>query len=210
MATRNIKLLFYISQGGLGDALLTLDVLFRNLLGVTPLGLPSRAAVLVPQPDVRLLPRRDPLHHTLRHFCGFCGTPISYWSEQPRSEAEYIQLTLGSLLTEDLHNLEEIGLVPGESDDEDRMDVAAAAPAPEDRADSQLVGRNFTGIPWFEGLVSGSRLGSLQTARGARQSRDGRIRVEWEISEWTADDEDSNIGKRKRGDADTGDPGTTA
>ena len=151
--------------------------------------------------------------HTLRHFCGFCGTPISYWSEQPRSEAEYIQLTLGSLLTEDLHGLEEIGLVPGASEndhDNDRMGVAATAPAPADPSASQLIGRDVTGIPWFEGLVSGSRLGNLQMTRGARESQDGRIRVEWEISEWTADDEDANTGKRKRGDADTGDTGTTS
>jgi hypothetical protein len=24
-----------------------------------------------------------------RSFCGFCGTPLSYWSESPASEAEY-------------------------------------------------------------------------------------------------------------------------
>ena len=146
--------------------------------------------------------------HTLRHFCGFCGTPISYWSEQPRTEADYIQLTLGSLLTEDLHGLEEIGLIPGTESDDEPMDVVAPPPPSDGASDLRLIGRDITGIPWFEGLVSGSRLGNLQTTRGARESRDGRIRVEWEISEWTADDDDVNTGKRKRGEADTGDPGT--
>ena len=150
--------------------------------------------------------------HTLRHFCGFCGTPISYWSEQPRTEAEYIRLTLGSLLTEDLHGLEELGLVPGAESEDEPMDAVAPVPPRDGAGDSQLIGRDITGIPWFEGLVSGSRLGNLQTTRGARESRDGRIRVEWEISEWTADDDDddANTGKRKRGEADTGDPGSTA
>ncbi|KAL2160509.1 hypothetical protein VTH06DRAFT_1197 [Thermothelomyces fergusii] len=47
--------------------------------------------------------------HAMRHFCGFCGTPLSYWSESPRSEADFIRLTLGSLLPEDLRDLEEWG-----------------------------------------------------------------------------------------------------
>ncbi|RYP17810.1 hypothetical protein DL765_004294 [Monosporascus sp. GIB2] len=142
--------------------------------------------------------------HTLRHFCGFCGTPISYWSERPRSEADYIQLTLGSLLTEDLHGLDEIGLIPGVFED-DSMDIVAA---PTTNTGSQLIGRDTTGIPWFESMISGSRLGSLQTTRGARESQDGRIRVEWEVTEWTADDdEETNNGKRKRGEMETGDQG---
>ncbi|KAH9438073.1 hypothetical protein MCOR02_001714 [Pyricularia oryzae] len=48
-----------------------------------------------------------------RNFCGFCGTPLSYWSEDPPSEADFIRLTLGSLCHEDLGDLEELGLVPG-------------------------------------------------------------------------------------------------
>lgn len=145
--------------------------------------------------------------HTLRHFCGFCGTPISYWSEQPRSEANYIQLTLGSLLTEDLHGLEELGLIPDDHED-DGMDIVAA-PAP--NTGSQLIGRDVHGIPWFESLISGSRLGNLETTRGSRESRDGRIRVEWEVTEWTADDdEETNTGKRKRGETDNGEQSNAA
>ncbi|PHH52747.1 hypothetical protein CFIMG_005694RA [Ceratocystis fimbriata CBS 114723] len=48
-----------------------------------------------------------------RNFCGFCGTPLSFWSEEPRSEAEYIQVSLGSMAREDLHDLEELGYILG-------------------------------------------------------------------------------------------------
>ncbi|KAI0022052.1 hypothetical protein F4780DRAFT_735391 [Xylariomycetidae sp. FL0641] len=150
--------------------------------------------------------------HARRNFCGFCGTPLSYWSENPRSEADYIQLTLGSLLTEDLHDLEEMGLLPDDTEQEDQMDIV---PSPV-RANTsrQLVGRDHTGIPWFESLLAGSRLGNMHTTRGVRQSRDGRVRVEFEITEWTGDEgadegdeagsESSATGKRKRGDGDDG------
>ncbi|KAI1340458.1 hypothetical protein F5Y15DRAFT_40369 [Xylariaceae sp. FL0016] len=151
----------------------------------------------------------DPIEqHAKRHFCGFCGTPLSYWSEQPRSEADYIQLTLGSLLTEDLHGLEEMGLIPGEPDQEDEMDTE---PSPVSRSGNQLIGREFSTIPWFNDLLSGSRLGDMRTTRGVRQSEDGRTRIEFEITEWTGEDdsdgqdaetsESSNTGKRKRSDA---------
>ena len=35
-------------------------------------------------------------------------------------------------------------------------------------------------------------MGNLHTARGSQQSRDGRMRVEWEVTEWTVDDDDEN------------------
>ncbi|KAI1501292.1 hypothetical protein F5X99DRAFT_208306 [Biscogniauxia marginata] len=144
-----------------------------------------------------------------RNFCGFCGTPLSYWTEQPRSEAEYIQLTLGSLLTDDLHGLEEMGLIPDDSD-RDEMDIAPATiSVPSSNQRPQLIGRDITSIPWFESMISGSRLANMHTTRGVRQSRDGRVRVEFEITEWTGTDEaedeaeaseSSTTGKRKRGE----------
>lgn len=146
----------------------------------------------------------------MRHFCGFCGTPLSYFTEEPRSEADYIQLTLGSLLTEDLHDLEEMGLIPEYEDDEDdegdKMDIVPGAPT-----GTHLLGREFTNIPWFNTMIRGSRLGNMQTTRGVRETRDGTARVEWEITEWTADDDGQEeeeeagasgvtTGKRKHGD----------
>jgi hypothetical protein len=145
----------------------------------------------------------------LRHFCGFCGTPLSYFTEEPSSEADYIQLTVGSLLTEDLHDLEEMGLIPQDEDDEeeeDKMDIVPAA-----ATETHLLGREFTNIPWFNTMIRGSRLGNIQTTRGVRETRDGTARVEWEITEWTAGDDDEEgdnleasgsltTGKRKHGD----------
>ncbi|OTB07113.1 hypothetical protein M426DRAFT_20169 [Hypoxylon sp. CI-4A] len=155
--------------------------------------------------------------NAIRQFCGFCGTPLSFWSEQPRSEADYIQLTLGSLLTEDLHDLEELGLLPEEPEREDRMDIVPTEPA---NSMSQLIGRETTGIPWFESMMLGSRLGNMHTTRGIRESHDGRVRVEYEITEWTGDDAaddgeesmsvSSATGKRKRGHTDDGDGGNAA
>ncbi|KAI5928721.1 hypothetical protein F4810DRAFT_717274 [Camillea tinctor] len=149
--------------------------------------------------------------YTRRNFCGFCGTPLSYWTEQPRSEADYIQLTLGSLLTEDLHGLEEMGLIPDESASDDMNTAPATASVNPSNQSSQLVGRDITTIPWFETLISGSRLGNMHTTKTVHQSRDGRVRVEFEVTEWTGNDEPDNeaeaspsesstTGKRKRGE----------
>ncbi|KAJ3573856.1 hypothetical protein NPX13_g4555 [Xylaria arbuscula] len=150
--------------------------------------------------------------HAQRSFCGYCGTPLSYWSEEPREEADYIQLTLGSLLTEDLYNLQELGLLPDDTD----PDETEAAPPLEPSPGRELIGRDFTSIPWFDSLISGSRLGNISTVKSVRTSRDGTSRVEFEVTEWTADDDNeqdeggastsesltSGAGKRRRLDAD--------
>jgi hypothetical protein len=59
--------------------------------------------------------------YAMRYFCGFCGTPLSYWSEEPRTEAEFIQVTLGSLSTKDLEDLEDLGLLPDSDDEADEQ-----------------------------------------------------------------------------------------
>ncbi|KAI1818810.1 hypothetical protein GGS20DRAFT_5875 [Poronia punctata] len=148
--------------------------------------------------------------HAQRSFCGYCGTPLSYWSEQPPSEAEYIRLTLGSLLTEDLYNLQDLGLLPEDNEEEDNMDIV---PPSTQQPGRESVGRRITGIPWFEHLISGSRLGNMRTTREVQRSRDGNVRLEVEITEWRSDDHSesgegdadasesssSTTGKRKRG-----------
>ncbi|KAK6088382.1 sodium bile acid cotransporter [Seiridium cupressi] len=156
------------------------------------------------RPVIRRVYSHPSEENTQRTFCGFCGTPISYFTEQPRSEADYIQLTIGSLLTEDLHDLEELGLLT-EDDIEDAMDIVPTNPTAV--TDSQLTGRDFTHIPWFDSMIQGSRLGNARTSRGAQESRDGTMRVEWEITEWTGEDdgeasETATNGKRKRRDTD--------
>ncbi len=163
--------------------------------------------------------------HTMRHFCGFCGTPLSYWSEEPRSEADFIQLTLGSLNSEDLADLEEMGLLPELESDEEaevvvpRRESASAALVSRAQPDTEMLGtdervvavrgRETVGaVPWFDTLVEGSRLGNLRTTKGHGQSRDGSVRVEWEVVEWTEGDDGSppemaRNGKRKLGDRDS-------
>lgn len=130
-----------------------------------------------------------------RHFCGFCGTPLSFWTESPSSEASFISLTLGSLTSDDLRDLEELGLLPEE----------ALADAENDRQTiEEIVPRSggvdeTEGLPWFEKMVEGSRLGNMR-----RHSREVKgWKVEWEIVEWTDGDEVSGTttgGKRKLGD----------
>ncbi|KAF4979620.1 hypothetical protein FZEAL_4177 [Fusarium zealandicum] len=128
--------------------------------------------------------------HSKRHFCGYCGTPLSYWSEDPRSEAEYINLTLGSLLREDLRDLEDMGLIPEEED----------RPETEPEQSAAVVGRNTAlrqsyGVPWFDGLVEGTRLGSMRHSQGVKRSQDGSVRVEWEIIEYSANDDGDEAGQ---------------
>ncbi|KAF3075275.1 hypothetical protein CFAM422_002225 [Trichoderma lentiforme] len=118
--------------------------------------------------------------YSKRHFCGFCGTPLSYWSEEPRSEAEYINLTLGSLLREDIRDLEDMGLIP-EGDESPPRSEAAAPAVPTRRTALQ---QSF-GVPWFDGLIEGSRLGSMRRSYGATRSRDGQTSIEWDIVEYS-------------------------
>lgn len=144
--------------------------------------------------------------HTKRNFCGFCGTPLSYWSEKPRSEAEYINLTLGSLLQEDLQDLEDLGLISEESEGE----------AEEKQVDTRNQGtalRQSFGVPWFDSMVEGTRLGRMRRSHGIKQSEDGTVKIEWEVIEQSdTPEEDGDVdmdstsgssGKRKlqdRGD----------
>ncbi|KAF7544735.1 hypothetical protein G7Z17_g9716 [Cylindrodendrum hubeiense] len=123
--------------------------------------------------------------HSKRHFCGYCGTPLSYWSEDPPSEAEYINLTLGSLLREDLRDLEDMGLIPEDGNGNDKGDNRS--PTSEEAADRSAALRQSYGVPWFDGMVEGSKLGRLRRSQGAEQSQDGRVKVEWEVVEYSGD-----------------------
>ena len=60
-------------------------------------------------------------------------------------------------------------------------------------------------LSWFEEMISGSALGrTRRTQRGMGMSADGTTRVEWEVTEVGAVDEDDDSGtgrgKRKIGD----------
>lgn len=153
----------------------------------------------------------SPAHpHSKRHFCGYCGTPLSYWTEQPPTEADFISLTLGSLIGEDLRELEDLGLIPPEvtrdalGEREDVMNLIAGAvqgggqqqqhSAGDDNAmtTGEYNGNGHgAGLPWFETMMEGSLLGQLTRHRRVSRAKTtrqvGGVRVEWEIVEWTND-----------------------
>jgi hypothetical protein len=131
-----------------------------------------------------------------RHFCGFCGTPLSYWSESPASEAEYISLTLGSLNGSDLRDLEDLGVLPREALEDVENDKEKIGNAVPFAGSNTLNGSGNEGLPWFETMVEGSRLGKMKKRSGQRQS--GRYKVEWEIVEWTDDGESGTSSPAKR------------
>ncbi|KAH6610679.1 hypothetical protein Trco_000699 [Trichoderma cornu-damae] len=131
--------------------------------------------------------------YSKRHFCGFCGTPLSYWSEEPRSEADFINLTLGSLLREDIRDLEDMGLIPEDGDEGSTSRSEAAPATPTKRTALQ----HSFGVPWFDGLIDGSRLGSMRRSYGAKRLRDGQTIVEWDIVEAS----ENGGGERDEGDA---------
>jgi len=135
---------------------------------------------------------------TLRHFCGYCGTPLSYWRENPIREKDYISVTLGSLWGDDVKVLEEMGVLPGESEESE---------GEEEGEEVYVLGED-----WFGKMVEGSRLARVltkqkpshlathsyihhHTASSQPQSHQitiskSNIKVEWEIVEWSSDDED--------------------
>ncbi|KAK0709016.1 hypothetical protein B0T26DRAFT_390519 [Lasiosphaeria miniovina] len=151
--------------------------------------------------------------HAMRHFCGFCGTPLSYWSEEPRSEADFIQLTLGSLLPEDLADLGEFGFLSEPDDDDDaqaaagKMIISPRIMSPRDTdmgMQDDVVGFTSAGrqvvgaLPWFDKLTAGSRLGTLRAHKGYGGNQNGTVRVEWEIVEWTPDDDATSSGRNSK------------
>jgi hypothetical protein len=149
-----------------------------------------------------------------RHFCGFCGTSLSYWSESPPSEAEYISLTLGSLSGSDLRDLDELGLLPKEALEElEELEQRDAGEVPSTKTVIGEEAQQEEGhqvVPWFESMLQGSSLGKVRRSRGTRQTRDGSVRMEWEIVELLPDDNTAEgdtqaTGKRKLGDIESHD-----
>jgi hypothetical protein len=140
-----------------------------------------------------------PLHapFSKRNFCGFCGTPLTYWTEKPPEEAEYMSVTIGSLFGEDQSVLEDLGLLPNDVDTGDPPEsmgtavTSTTAPASvqvgSDEPRLSVTRRRGTveGIPWFEEMIEGSWLGRVgKSRRGVGVSRDGLMKIEWDVSEW--------------------------
>ncbi|MCJ1309624.1 hypothetical protein MMC25_003284 [Agyrium rufum] len=134
-----------------------------------------------------------PLHQpdTKRHFCGYCGSPLTHWNERTKDNAEWIFVSLGSLENESLNDLSEHGLLPNtlEGDSDERYDSSATT-----RAEREDGAREIHGQPWFMDMIEGSRLGNLRRRKGARTSADGRSKVEWEVVEFVPAEESTQPG----------------
>jgi len=153
-------------------------------------------------------PHHEP--YSKRNFCGFCGTHLSYWSEQPPSESDYLHVTVGSLLGEDLRALEELDLLPPDTDTE-ALTQANTGSRPNEPNSALSTRSNYVGtterrgtngdLSWFEEMISGSALGrTTRSRRGMGVSPDGTTAVEWEVTEVgdSGTEADSGIGRSKR------------
>ncbi|KAF2493841.1 hypothetical protein BU16DRAFT_528045 [Lophium mytilinum] len=130
--------------------------------------------------------------HSRRQFCGYCGTQLTSWHERTREDAEHILLTVGSLLDEDQEVLGELGYLPGDSSDEEAVGVIGG----QGQGERTVVqAERARGTPWFEELVEDTRLGKFKKQKGGHVSRDGSVRVEWEVVEWTEGDADDEAGE---------------
>lgn len=142
--------------------------------------------------------------HTKRHFCGFCGTQLTNWTEDPPEEAEWVRVNLGSLKSESMDKLEDSGILGGVDEDEDGKPSSGADGAELSTTGPQ--GREVQGNPWFEEIIEGSELGKIRKRRGGKSSADGSTRVEWEVMEFNGEEVGtSTTGKRKLGSLAEGD-----
>lgn len=144
-----------------------------------------------------------------RKFCGFCGTHLTYWTEDPEDEKDFMNVTLGSLGARDLHALDQLGLLPNRSEESSPGQTASPKGSGGD-AESRLVAPQLRdtverskrsgqtgGITWFEEMIRGSELGHHSNRRkGHGQSADGTTTVMWEVSEYFEDHTDENNDKK--------------
>ena len=133
--------------------------------------------------------------HTKRHFCGFCGTQLSHWSEENREEADWICVNVGSLRNESVERLEEAGFLatPAEEEEDSETNLRARESANTGNALTRAESREIRGVPWFEEMVRGSEMGRIKRRRGGETSADGRSRVEWEVVEIGGDEGESLV-----------------
>lgn len=164
-------------------------------------------------------PRHAP--QTQRVFCGYCGTPLTFWTEDPIEESNFMSVTIGSLLVDDQRALDDLRLLPRDYDEDaptDGISTSSALAPGSDTASSSVIvpssndsadisrslqhGRTG-GIPWFEEMVEGSRLGRLmRSRRGMGVSDDQSTSIQWEFSEWH--DDGTGTGGFLQQDSDSG------
>lgn len=109
-----------------------------------------------------------------------------------------MSVALGSLLGDDLRLLEDLQILPSDEDSSDQnetetvptnlvtrtAEMAATAPSSSSSRISYHSG-TLAGVPWFEEMIEGSRLGRImRSRRGIGISDDETTTFEWSISEW--------------------------
>lgn len=117
-----------------------------------------------------------------------------------------MSVALGSLLGDDLRMLEDLQILPLEDDSSEEsliesvptdlvtraMDLAPTA-APSSSSRISYRSGTLSGVPWFEEMIEGSRLGRImRSRRGIGISEDDSTTFEWEISEW----QDTDTGRQ--------------
>lgn len=117
-------------------------------------------------------------------------------------------MTLGSLLSEDLERLEDMGLLEPDEPNEEEAQREKEAPRVEKQVTQFKPARAVArrGAPWFEELIENSRLGRIKRQKGGYTSEDGTTSAEWEIIEWTNEGEEegrTTPSKRKHGTLET-------
>jgi hypothetical protein len=111
-----------------------------------------------------------------KQFCGYCGTHLNAWRERDGEEEEWMDVTLGSLWSESVSQLESLGwLDQEESSGEEESGSGGLA-----RVTAGSMSNR--GMPYFEDMVEDSRLGKIKRRRGGHVGADGR-EVQWEITE---------------------------
>ena len=110
-----------------------------------------------------------------------------------------MSVALGSLLGDDLRLLEDLHILPPDEDLSDQIVPETESTTPETRttelaptAASSIPSSRISyhsgtlaGVPWFEEMIEGSRLGRImRSRRGIGISDDESTTFQWEISEW--------------------------
>jgi hypothetical protein len=139
-----------------------------------------------------------------------------------------MSVTLGSLVSDDLRMLEDLDLLPADVTEDTQArpesvtntssasETATVPPTSATESSSAVTSSSpsgfvkhyregtVAGIPWFEEMIEGSKLGRIiRKRRGIGVSDDQSATIEWEISEWhgggspSDTSESSGTGKRK-------------
>ena len=112
---------------------------------------------------------------------------MTYWSESPQEEAEWVYVNLGSLRNKSVEALETAGFFAG--NEEAKIDTQVAKTGH---------GRELKGTAWFEEMIEGSELGRMKRRREGQTSLDGRTKVEWEVVEFDGNDGEEIASGEKR------------